>query len=96
MIPNVTVAGLDTVAIRMPKHKVALALIKQSGCPIAAPSANLAGKPSPTIAQHVFDDLNGRIDAILDGGATNIGVESTVVDLTVDPPMLLTSRWNTV
>ena len=89
LVPNVTVAGLDTVAIRMPKHKVALELIKQSGCPIAAPSANLAGKPSPTTAQHVFEDLNGRIDAILDGGATNIGVESTVVDLTVDPPMLL-------
>jgi L-threonylcarbamoyladenylate synthase len=73
----------------MPKHKVALELIKQSGCPIAAPSANLAGKPSPTTAQHVYEDLNGRIDAILDGGSTNIGVESTVVDLTSDPPMLL-------
>jgi L-threonylcarbamoyladenylate synthase len=89
IIPNVTVAGLDTVAIRMPKHKVALALIKQSGLPIAAPSANLAGKPSPTTAKHVYEDLNGRIDVILDGGATNIGVESTVVDLTVDPPMVL-------
>ncbi len=88
-VPNVTVAGLDTVAIRMPKHKVALELIKQSHRPIAAPSANLAGKPSPTTAQHVYEDLNGRIDAILDGGATNIGVESTVVDLSVDPPMLL-------
>ena len=70
LVPSVTVAGLDTVAIRMPKHKVALALIRGSGCPIAAPSANLAGKPSPTTAQHVFDDLNGRIDVILDGGAT--------------------------
>lgn len=89
IIPNVTVAGLDTVAIRMPKHKVALELIRQSRCPIAAPSANLAGKPSPTTAQHVCEDLNGRIDAILDGGSTNIGVESTVVDLSVDPPMLL-------
>ncbi len=89
LVPKVTVAGLDTVAIRMPKHKVALELIKQSRCPIAAPSANLAGKPSPTTAQHVYEDLNGRIDAILDGGATNIGVESTVVDLSVDPPMLL-------
>jgi L-threonylcarbamoyladenylate synthase len=88
-VPNVTVAGLDTIAIRMPKHKVALALIKQSRRPIAAPSANLAGKPSPTTAQHVYEDLNGRIDAILDGGATNIGVESTVVDLSVDPPLLL-------
>ena len=89
IIPNVTVAGLDTVAIRMPKHKVALALIKQSSCPIAAPSANLAGKPSPTTAKHVYEDLNGRIDAILDGGPTKIGVESTVLDLSVDPPMVL-------
>ena len=89
LMPKVTVAGLDTVAIRMPKHPVALALIRQSGCPIAAPSANLAGKPSPTTAQHVYEDLNGRIDAIIDGGATDIGVESTVVDMSVDPPMLL-------
>jgi L-threonylcarbamoyladenylate synthase len=73
----------------MPKHKVALALIAQSGRPIAAPSANLAGKPSPTTARHVYEDLYGRIDAIIDGGATKIGVESTVVDLSVDPPMLL-------
>ncbi len=89
LVPKETVAGLETVAIRMPKHKVALELIKLSRCPIAAPSANLAGKPSPTTAQHVYEDLNGRIDAIIDGGATNIGVESTVVDLSVDPPMLL-------
>ena len=89
IIPDVTVAGLDTVAIRMPKHKVALALIKQSRCSIAAPSANLAGKPSPTTAKHVYEDLNGRIDAILDGGPTRIGVESTVLDLSVDPPVLL-------
>ncbi|MGD0450130.1 MAG: L-threonylcarbamoyladenylate synthase [Candidatus Bathyarchaeia archaeon] len=89
IVPNVTVAGLDTVAIRMPKHKVALALIKQSNCPIAAPSANLAGKPSPTTAKHVYEDLNGRIDLILDGGRTTIGVESTVLDLSVDPPMVL-------
>ena len=89
IVPNETVAGLDTIAIRMPNHKVALELIKQSHRPIAAPSANLAGKPSPTTAQHVYEDLNGRIDAIIDGGSTNIGVESTVVDLTVDPPMLL-------
>jgi L-threonylcarbamoyladenylate synthase len=89
IVPKVTVAGLDTIAIRMPKHKVALELIRQSRCPIAAPSANLAGKPSPTTAQHVYEDLNRRIDAIIDGGATNIGVESTVVDLSVEPPMLL-------
>jgi len=89
IVPEASTAGLDTVAIRMPKHKVALALIKASGCPIAAPSANLAGKPSPTTAKHVFEDLNGYIDIILDGGPTQIGVESTVLDMTVDPPMLL-------
>jgi L-threonylcarbamoyladenylate synthase len=88
-VPDVTVAGLETIAIRMPQHAVALALIKESNCPIAAPSANLAGKPSPTSAKHVFDDLNGRIDAILDGGPTHIGVESTVLDLSVDPPQIL-------
>jgi L-threonylcarbamoyladenylate synthase len=88
-VPDVTTAGLDTVAVRMPKHPVALALIRESGCPIAAPSANLAGKPSPTNAKHVLDDLNGRIDAILDGGSVHIGVESTVLDVSVDPPMLL-------
>jgi L-threonylcarbamoyladenylate synthase len=89
IVPDVTVAGLDTIAIRMPRHNVALALIRESGCPIAAPSANLAGKPSPTSAKHVLDDLGGRIDAVLDGGPTKIGVESTVLDLTVDPPQVL-------
>jgi L-threonylcarbamoyladenylate synthase len=89
VVPDVTVAGLDTIAIRMPRHNVALALIGESGCPIAAPSANLAGKPSPTSARHVLDDLNGRIAAVLDGGPTRIGVESTVLDTTVDPPQIL-------
>ncbi len=89
VVPDVTTAGLETVAIRMPKNKVALALIKESDCPLAAPSANLAGKPSPTSAGHVSKDLDGRIDAILDGGPTQIGVESTVLDVSVDPPMLL-------
>jgi L-threonylcarbamoyladenylate synthase len=89
IVPDVTVAGLETIAIRMPRHDVALALIRESNCPIAAPSANLAGKPSPTTAKHVWDDLNGRIDAILDAGPANIGVESTVLDLTVDPPQIL-------
>jgi L-threonylcarbamoyladenylate synthase len=88
-VPDVTTAGLDTIAVRMPKHKVALALIRESGCPIAAPSANLAGKPSPTSAKHVLDDLNGRIDAVLDGGSTQIGLESSVLDVNVDPPVLL-------
>ena len=89
LVPAVTVAGLETIAVRMPKHEVALSLIRESGCPISAPSANLSGKPSPTTADHVLDDLNGRIDAILDGGPTQIGVESTVLDVTVDPPTVL-------
>lgn len=89
IVPDVTVAGLDTVAVRMPKHNVALALIRESGKPIAAPSANLAGKPSPTTAKHVLDDLDGRIDVVLDAGPTHIGVESTVLDITVDPPQIL-------
>jgi len=89
IVPRVTVAGLDTVALRMPDHKVALALIRESNCPIAAPSANIAGKPSPTTAKHVLDDFEGEIDAVLDGGPTRIGVESTVLDLTASPPQIL-------
>jgi len=89
IVPDITVSGLDTIALRMPRHDVALAFIRESGCPIAAPSANLAGKPSPTTAQHVLDDLGGRIDAVLDAGPTHIGVESTVLDMTVDPPQIL-------
>lgn len=89
IIPQATTAGLDTVALRMPRHSVALALIKESNTPIAAPSANLSGKPSPTCAQHVLDDLSGRIDVVLDGGSTLVGVESTVIDLSVEPPLLL-------
>ncbi len=81
--------NLDTVAIRMPAHKVALLLIEQSGVPIAAPSANLSGKPSPTKAIHVIQDLNGRIPLVLDGGSTLVGVESTVISLVHDPPILL-------
>ncbi|AGK60726.1 translation factor SUA5 [Archaeoglobus sulfaticallidus PM70-1] len=88
-IPQEVTAGLDTVAIRMPDNKVALKLIELSEVPISAPSANLAGKPSPTKAEHVIEDLYGRIDAILDGGPTNIGLESTVVDTTVYPVELL-------
>jgi L-threonylcarbamoyladenylate synthase len=89
IVPDVTVCGLDTIAIRMPRHSVALTLIRESGRPIAAPSANLAGKPSPTTARHVLHDLDGRIDAVLDAGPTRIGVESTVLDMTVDPPQIL-------
>lgn len=89
LVPSVITAGLDTVAIRMPNHPVALELIKQSNCPIAAPSANLSGKPSPTSAKHVIEDMSDKIDMILDGGNTGIGLESTVLDLTNDKPMIL-------
>lgn len=88
-IPKVTTAGLNCVAIRMPENKIALTLIKESGFPLAAPSANLSTKTSPTLAKHVIADLNGKIEAIIDGGKTLVGLESTVLDLTVAPPMLL-------
>ncbi len=78
-IPDVTSAGLDTVGIRMPSHKAALALIRTSGKAVAAPSANLSGSPSPTTAAHVMDDMRGRIPAIIDGGSCPVGVESTVI-----------------
>jgi L-threonylcarbamoyladenylate synthase len=77
-------AGLSTVAVRMPNHPVALAVIEASGVPLAAPSANLSGKPSPTTANHVYEDLKGKIPGILDGGSTGVGVESTVVECTND------------
>lgn len=86
--PEVT-AGLDTVGVRMPDHPVALALISQAGLPIAAPSANRSGRPSPTTAEHVYEDLQGQVAGIVDGGATGVGLESTVLDVTVDPPMIL-------
>jgi L-threonylcarbamoyladenylate synthase len=89
LVPSVTVAGLGTVAVRIPRHEVTLALIRACGCPVAAPSANLAGKPSPTSAGHVLDDLDGRIDVVVDAGPTLVGVESTVLDLTVSPPLVL-------
>ena len=89
IVPDIVTAGLDTVAIRMPCHKVALALIKEAKTPIAAPSANLSGKPSPTDANHVIEDMMGRVDVIIDSGKTDIGVESTVIDLTVKPPLIL-------
>ncbi|MCC5803097.1 threonylcarbamoyl-AMP synthase [Rossellomorea vietnamensis] len=82
-------AGLDTVGIRMPDHPVALSIIEASGLPIAAPSANRSGKPSPTTAQHVIDDLDGRIAGVVDGGETGVGVESTVVDCTGEIPVIL-------
>ncbi|WP_456277433.1 L-threonylcarbamoyladenylate synthase [Bacillus sp. AK128] len=82
-------AGLSTVAIRMPDHPVALAILKASGLPLAAPSANLSGKPSPTSAEHVWNDLNGRIAGLVDGGITGVGVESTVLDCTEKIPVIL-------
>ena len=88
-VPRITTGGLDTVAIRMPSHSVALELLCAAGVPIAAPSANLFGRPSPTSAQHVLEDLNGKINAVLDGGRTRIGVESTVLDLSGKTPELL-------
>lgn len=88
-VPYATTGGLDTVAIRMPAHEIALALIEESKRPIAAPSANISGKPSPTLAEHVADDFYGKIECIIDGGETKIGVESTVIDLTTEPPVLL-------
>ncbi|MDE7360510.1 MAG: threonylcarbamoyl-AMP synthase [Oscillospiraceae bacterium] len=78
-IPSVTSGGLDTVAVRMPSNEAAREIIKKCGFPLAAPSANLSGKPSPTTARHVFDDMNGRIPLIIDGGECAVGVESTVV-----------------
>ena len=88
-VPYETTGGMDTVAIRMPKHPVALRLIEGSGCLIAAPSANTSGKPSPTEASHVALDMDGRIPMILDGGPVGIGIESTIVDLSESTPMIL-------
>lgn len=89
IIPKEISGGLDTVAIRFPSHPIARKLIKKAGVPLAAPSANLSGSPSPTTAQHVIKDLNGRIDAIIDGGACSVGVESTVITLVPEVPVLL-------
>lgn len=89
VIPHETTGGLDTVAVRFPSHPVANALIRESGCMIAAPSANTSGRPSPTKAEHVIHDLSGKIDAIIDGGPVQIGLESTIVDLTEDVPTIL-------
>ena len=88
-VPYATTGGLDTVAVRMPNHPVALELIRKSGKLIAAPSANTSGRPSPTEARHVAEDLSGRIAMILDGGPVGIGIESTIIDLTEPVPMVL-------
>lgn len=89
LVPYETTGGLDTVAVRMPDHPVALPFIRAAGGYIAAPSANTSGRPSPTSAEHVIEDMNGRIEMILDGGDVGIGVESTIVDLTEDTPVIL-------
>ena len=88
-VPDVVTAGLDTVGVRCPAHSMCRAIIVQAGVPIAAPSGNLSGKPSPTTARHMLDDMDGRIDALLDGGDCQVGVESTIIDLTCTPPRLL-------
>lgn len=89
LIPDEVSAGLDTVGIRFPAHPLAQSLIRESGTPLAAPSANRSGIPSPTTAQHVLHDMDGRIEAVLDGGECRVGVESTVITLASDRPRLL-------
>lgn len=89
VVPYATTGGLDTVAVRMPSHKTAQALIRAAGGYVAAPSANRSGRPSPTVAEYVIEDLNGYVDMIIDGGTVNIGLESTIIDLTGDIPMIL-------
>lgn len=88
-VPTSVTGGLDTVAVRMPDHEVARALIRLSGVPVAAPSANLSGKPSPTLGRFVAEDLFGRVDCIIDGGAVSVGLESTVLDVTGEIPVIL-------
>ena len=88
-VPDETTAGLDTVGVRCPNHPVTLAIIREAGMAIAAPSANTSGRPSCTSAQDVLEDVGGRIDMIIDGGSCAVGVESTVLDLTQEPPRLL-------
>lgn len=88
-IPVEVTAGLSTVAIRFPDHPIALALIEAAGVPIAAPSANRSGRPSPTLAEHVLEDLGDQVQVILDGGACRVGLESTILDVSVEPPAIL-------
>lgn len=89
LVPYETTGGLDTVAVRMPSHKVAQKLIEYAGGYVAAPSANTSGKPSPTQARYVAEDMDGKIEMIIDGGEVGIGLESTIIDLTVTPPQIL-------
>ncbi len=89
IVPKCTTAGLPTVAVRCPDCEITRNIIRKAGLPVAAPSANISGKPSTTSAQHVFDDHNGKIPLIVDGGPCRVGVESTIIDLTENPPRLL-------
>ena len=89
IVPDIVTAGFDTVAVRMPDHPVALKLIKEANVPVCAPSANTSSRPSPTIAGHVYDDLCGKIPVILDGGKCPLGLESTILDMTVTPPRVM-------
>lgn len=89
IVPLQTTGGLETVGVRCPNHPVTLAIIEAAGVPIAAPSGNTSGRPSPTTAPHMIEDMDGRIDGIVDGGPCTVGVESTIIDLTVTPPRLL-------
>lgn len=89
IVPKGTTGGLDTVAVRMPDHPVARRLIEAAGVPVAAPSANLSGRPSPTSAAHTAQDMEGRIEMILDGGSCQIGIESTILDMTEEIPVIL-------
>ncbi len=88
-VPRETTGGLDTVAVRMPSNKIAAAMIDAAGGYVAAPSANLSGRPSPTVAKYVIEDMDGRIDMIIDGGDSDVGLESTIVDFTAGEPMIL-------
>ena len=89
MVPDVVTAGLDTVGMRCPAHPVCRAILTAADLPVAAPSGNTSGRPSPTTAQHMLEDMDGKIDGIVDGGPCTVGVESTIIDLTVMPPRLL-------
>jgi len=89
IVPDVVTAGMDTVGMRCPAHTLCRKLIAAADVPVAAPSGNTSGRPSPTTAAHMLEDMDGKIDAILEGGACSVGVESTIVDLTCDPPRLL-------
>ena len=89
VVPDEVTCGLDTVGVRCPNHPVTLEIIRRAGVPVAAPSGNRSGRPSPTCAAHMLEDMDGRIEAIVDGGPCGVGVESTIIDLTVTPPRLL-------